>query len=129
MWYRRPPQSHLGWELALHVLDLAPEHEGLQDLVQAVDDDHALLHGHVVLPPRPGGRLAKAVAKPLSKLVLVVKDLPQQRRGLKRVPWPYLCGCNVVRAPGGYLKVDSKTHILGVGRCDLVSALPDLTSY
>lgn len=36
-------RAHLLRQRALHVLDLAPQHEGLQDLVQPVDDHHPLL--------------------------------------------------------------------------------------
>ena len=67
--------SHLGGKLALNVLYLAPEHEGLQDLMQSVDDNHSLLHGYIILPSSPGGSLAEAVTKPLGKLVLVIKHL------------------------------------------------------
>jgi len=67
--------GYLGGKLALNILYLAPEHEGLQDLMQSVDDNHSLLHGHVILPSSPGCSLAKAVTKPLCKLVLVIKYL------------------------------------------------------
>ncbi len=36
-------EAHLFGQAALHVLHLAPQHEGLQDLVEPVDDDDALL--------------------------------------------------------------------------------------
>ena len=68
-------EEHLGGQFALHILDLAPEHEGLQNLVQPVNDHHPLLHGHVVLPCSPWGSPAKAVPKPFGKLVLVIKYL------------------------------------------------------
>ena len=70
-------RRHLGRKLALYVLHLSPEHEGLQDLMQAMDDDHALLHGNIILPARSWSSLAKAIPEPLCKLVLVIKHLQQ----------------------------------------------------
>ena len=65
--------KHLGRQLPLHILDLSPEHEGLQDLMQPVYDHHTLLHGHIILTARC--ILAKAVPEPLRKLILVIKHL------------------------------------------------------
>ena len=67
--------GYLGGKLALNVLYLAPEHEGLQDLMQSVNDNYSLLHGYIILPTGPRGSLPKAVTKPLCKLVLVIKHL------------------------------------------------------
>ena len=98
--------SYLGGKLALNVLYLAPEHEGLQDLMQSVNDNHSLLHGYIILPSRPGGSLAEAVTKPLGKLVLVIKHL--SRAGRVQSDWQaYVPGtqhCNIQGAElGGML--------------------------
>lgn len=65
--------KHLGRELPLDILDLSPEHEGLQNLMQPVYDHHTLLHGHIILTARC--ILAKAVPKPLRKLIFVIEHL------------------------------------------------------
>ena len=65
--------KHLGRQLPLYILDLSSEHEGLQDLMQPVYDHHTLLHGHIILAP--WCILAKAVPKPLRKLILVIEHL------------------------------------------------------
>ena len=72
---------YLGGEFALDILYLAPEHEGLQDLMQSMNDNHSLLHGHVILPCGPWCSLPKAVPKPFCKLVLVIKHLSRAAKG------------------------------------------------
>jgi hypothetical protein len=73
----RAPPAHLGGKLPLDVLHLPPQHEGLQDLVQPVDDHHALLRLEDVRAsaqsPRP--LLRQRLPKPLRERGLVIKDL------------------------------------------------------
>ena len=64
--------AYLGWELALHILDLPPQHEGLQDLVQPVHHHHPLLGLQPVVRPCAA---VLAVPKPLAEDLLVVKHL------------------------------------------------------
>lgn len=68
-------RQYLGRKLSLDILHLAPQHEGLQDLMQTVDDHHTLLHGNIVLASSSWSGLAKAVPKPFGKLVLIIKHL------------------------------------------------------
>ena len=69
--------AYLGRELALNVLNLPPQHEGLQDLVQPVHHHHPLLRLQPVVRPCAA---VLAVPKPLAKDLLVVKHLHRQSR-------------------------------------------------
>ena len=44
-----------------------------------MDDHDPLLHGHIILAAHAWCSLAKAVTKPLCKLILVIKDLQVQQ--------------------------------------------------
>ena len=79
----QPMWQHLWWQLPFHILHLPPEHEGLQNLMQAVDDHHTLLRGNIILPSRSRSSLTKAVPKPLCKLVFVIKHLQAQCNATK----------------------------------------------
>ena len=69
----------LGWELRFHVLDEAPQHERLEDLVKAGDDDDLLLLLHPVLALAPGcGAFFAIVPEPLLEHLGAIKHRRQQ---------------------------------------------------
>lgn len=77
---RSKKEPYLGRQLALNVLDLPAQHEGLQDLVQAVDDHHALLCRQPLIRAAACSSFAQRIPEPLRKGCLVIKHL-------RRIVW------------------------------------------
>ena len=66
----------LGRQLGLNILDLTPEHEGLQDLMQAMNHDNSLLSLQpLILLLGALCSLPQGVPKPFCERTFVIKDL------------------------------------------------------
>lgn len=78
---------HLWRKLGLHVLHLTPQHEGLQDLVQAVDDNNPFLSFQpFIFLLGPLCTFAQRVPKPFCEGALIIEDLQQ---GMSENPRKY----------------------------------------
>jgi hypothetical protein len=72
-------EGRLRRQLRLDVLDLAAQHEGLEDLVQPVDDDHALLLLEPVVGGAAGaGAAARLGAEPLDEGGAVLENVREE---------------------------------------------------
>ena len=107
---------HLWRKLGLHVLHLTPQHEGLQDLVQAVDDNNPFLSLQpLIFLLGPLCTFAQGIPEPFCEGAFVIKDLRQcmlsglpktsQRNDMNSLVYPEQCS-----------QVNWKTKITGSRR-------------